>query len=538
MSGDVFIAGGKHSFAKKQFLIFAVIMIACVTLLRVPFFSDFMFFNSDEALFANGAHALIDGDSLYHDYQVPTSPAIFFLYATVFRLFGRYNMLALHAALLVTVLLISGLLYLIARESGHARCAGWVAFFFGLFSHTCLGMAAFSFQAEWLVCLFCAAGVYLFIRYIQSHARMNLLVSGALFAAAAFSKQPAILYGLVTFLFLCWRALYTKISLRRFAAEAFFFLFGFALILAAAVGYFLFHNVLPEAWFWLWVYPRVYYVSALSFSERLSVFFLYFAKSLISRNSLLYVFFVAGVVLQARRLSFLRKQRLGSQDMCMIYFLLWGMVSYADASLSGRHLDYYYIVMIPSFSLVAAFAVNDLFFLARKSKRKRTPATRVTLLAIFIIFGAAFSLWRNASALRFKSTLMRDDERSMAKMVAYLQDNTAPSDRILMLYPAFEEVYFRARRKSAVRSYFPGIMVTCGRKRQLTEEFFRDLSMHPPRLVVEPVGKGLNFGWCECPTVLERIRGFLARNHYVVKDTLRIGHRFIPAARIYERQDG
>src|SRR5439155_26091248 len=105
----------------------SILLVVAVTAgCRLPCFVK-PFLDGDEAIYASIAALLDAGGHLYGEGGVDNKPpGIFWTYAAVFRLFGRFHLHAVHALALVCVLGTAGLLALAARRAGGShRAAFW-----------------------------------------------------------------------------------------------------------------------------------------------------------------------------------------------------------------------------------------------------------------------------------------------------------------------------------------------------------------------------------------------------------------------------
>src|SRR5437867_1835777 len=93
------------------------------------------FLDGDEGTYAAVAALMNEGGHLYRDGGVDNKfPGIYWVYATVFRLCGRYSMHAVHALALVVVLATCFVLARSAARMGGPRAAWLCALFYGVFT--------------------------------------------------------------------------------------------------------------------------------------------------------------------------------------------------------------------------------------------------------------------------------------------------------------------------------------------------------------------------------------------------------------------
>ena len=180
----------------------AALAIAATVLCRMPTFLRPVL-DPDEATFASVAALMNTGGRLYAEGGVDNKfPAIYWTYAAVFRVFGRYAMGAVHALELAVVLATAALVALAARRlvrerQGDGARAGWLAFaFYGVYSSVYYPKMIAANTEIFMVLPLAAAFLLTLVsrdRGIGSSQRLlALLVAGALVGAGCAYKQVAI----------------------------------------------------------------------------------------------------------------------------------------------------------------------------------------------------------------------------------------------------------------------------------------------------------------------------------------------------------
>lgn len=159
---------------------------------------------------------------------------------------------------------------------------------------------------------------------------------------------------------------------------------------------------------------------------------------------------------------------------------------------TGRPYTHYYIALLPSLVILAAFPLsivrNHLTKLDFPSGRLLPLFSRVILLIIFpsTQFGAVFGYRVLYRSLR--------DRVSDHTVTDYVQNVTAPKDFILVL-GGESGLYFMTRRVSATRFiyqeplYMPQYSTV-----PLVEEFLGDIVKHRPKVIVDSTGTGEGVG--------------------------------------------
>src|SRR4029077_13875458 len=79
-----------------------VIIIALVVVLRLPTLLPSLY-NSDEGYYGTIANDILDGGAVYRTAVDTKPPGMYYIYAGVFRVAGRNNLLAVHVLAIVVV---------------------------------------------------------------------------------------------------------------------------------------------------------------------------------------------------------------------------------------------------------------------------------------------------------------------------------------------------------------------------------------------------------------------------------------------------
>lgn len=152
-------------------------------------------FNVDEAIYTSLATEMLDGALYYRDVVDHKPPGIYYVYAAVYAAFGRYNLVAIHLALFVTVALTGLLLAPLGRrlfggEEGHraGRLAGLLYVVVGATGPPMDFQAA---NAELFMNLPTVAALLLYLRTRQTGGTWGYLWAGLVLSAGALIKFQA-----------------------------------------------------------------------------------------------------------------------------------------------------------------------------------------------------------------------------------------------------------------------------------------------------------------------------------------------------------
>ncbi len=144
----------------------------------------------NEAIYSVVANEIVDGGRRYVDAVERKPPLLFWTYAAIFEVAGKYNWKALHVAALVWTLGTMAGLYAIGRALFDRETGLIAALLYSIFQPWVRGLNL-AFNGELLMNLPIVWGWVIAFRPSSSRARPELVFSGALLCAAFLLKQPA-----------------------------------------------------------------------------------------------------------------------------------------------------------------------------------------------------------------------------------------------------------------------------------------------------------------------------------------------------------
>ncbi|HTG31159.1 MAG TPA: glycosyltransferase family 39 protein, partial [Methylomirabilota bacterium] len=136
------------------------------------------------------ANEIVDGGRPYLDAVERKPPLLFWTYAAVFELAGKYNWKVLHVVALVWTLATMAGLYLIGTRLFDRNTGLIAALFYSVFQ-PCGRAQNIALDGELLMNLPIVWAWAIGLRWSSSRIRPELLVSGALLSVAFLLKQPA-----------------------------------------------------------------------------------------------------------------------------------------------------------------------------------------------------------------------------------------------------------------------------------------------------------------------------------------------------------
>lgn len=410
------------------------ILVALTAILRAPsFFRPLM--DIDEGCYAAIAARMVDGGIPYRDGVENKLPGIYYAYYWVFRLFGRYNMLALHVTVALVALLtalvcgrLARQLYAGSDEAARERSGFYAALFYVLYS-TCFYPKMLAANTEMFLVLPAALALW---AYFGARRHPALYVAaGALMAVAFLFKQVALLL----FVGLCadgLRALLQKrATIGRVVATSVLMLFGFCGLVGGAAAFLAARGILHDAIFWSFTYIFRYYLPAGSNRHG-------FAFNFVT-SFLPFVLVVSPLLLPAlrRRLD----DRAGP-------IWLWLAAAAASSLVGGRMYGHYFVPMIPPLCVLAAAGLESWLNVPSEAAafdgtwRRRFLVGGTTFVMVGCLVWAALY---DTSTASFWSP--KPDYRQVTD---YVRRTTQPSDRIFV-WGWFPALYVESDRSPSTR---------------------------------------------------------------------------------------
>src|SRR5438874_13250640 len=180
---------GVPTHKSRQFRFAALGLILLTVAIRLPSLLHPQPIDS-EAMYSVVANEIVDGGRPYADAVERKPPLLFWTYAAIFKVAGKFNWKALHIVALVWTLCAMAGLYVICRELFDRNTGLIAAFFYGVFQ-PCLTWKNLSFDAEMLMNLPIIWAWAIAFRRSSRRLRPELFAAGALLGAAFLLKQPA-----------------------------------------------------------------------------------------------------------------------------------------------------------------------------------------------------------------------------------------------------------------------------------------------------------------------------------------------------------
>jgi len=398
----------------------------------------------DEVVYGVVAQTIVAGGAPYVSAVERKPPLLFYVYATVLRVFGTDNWRALHAVEIVWILATMGGLYVIGRRLFDPFTGLIAAFLYSVFQAWSY-WNNLAFNGEVLMNLPIVWAYVLGFSKPGAQRVFQLFLAGGLVAIGFLLKQPAAI-ALVPLALFVVESAYRRDkrgTLSDSSRELFALALGSATVLLAAIGWLLSRGLLGDAFYWTitdHAVPKFYWVKGLE-------------------NTLAFITFclpiTAGAWLSICSGLWNRKR---SERDALIALVI---VSLVGAGSSGRFYPHYYIAAIPPCALLAAPWLARLWR-PESRERRLAYATQAWLAATVVIFAAAHI-----------RGLSRQPTTSEAGQ--YLITHSATHDRIFV-WGQTTRIYVDAHRRPASRyvATFPLTGLIFGAPRQPAGEPAQD----------------------------------------------------------------
>jgi 4-amino-4-deoxy-L-arabinose transferase-like glycosyltransferase len=413
--------------------------------------------DGDEAIYGSIAVLMNMGGGLYDAGGVDNKPpGIFWVYALTFRIFGAYNMTAVHAVALVGLAATCAVIFVIARDVAGARAGVLAALFYGVL--TAAGnprlLAA---NTELFMMLPLAASVLCALR-------RRWFWSAVLLVAAFAFRQSAAVNVIVVAGAIWW----LEGESTRVRAASMFVAGGIVAMIAGAALVAM-TGSLPG--FWRWTIGTLVGYAAGNWTP--SVVLARARDSLVLFVVEMAVLWIAALAVAARWRSLSAPVRL---------MVVWLAVAMAG-SLAGGHLSWHYFIQaMGPLAVVAAVALVTI--------RLRRAVAAVAIAGIVVPAAAWWIFDATADPLTYDFSAPVPQHEAVA---AYMSAHTSPGDRVFV-WGDWPALYVESDRTMASR--FPGFLRGFARGSGIPPNNWdvapdvwpllrSDLEENPPALIVD-----------------------------------------------------
>jgi 4-amino-4-deoxy-L-arabinose transferase-like glycosyltransferase len=460
-----------------------LVLVIATALMRLPALTHPRPIN-DEDFYSLIAFEMLDGGQPYVDAVDRKPPLIFWTYATIFAMGGKYNWYLLHAVAVVWSLLTMAGLFALVRRLFSARAGLIAALLYGIFLPFGHG-SNLALNGEMLMNLPLVLGMTLTLRSSRQTLRWELLAAGALFCAAFLYKQPAAIAPLAAVAYL-WHPASRATSRRGWSVaiiQAGMLTIGFFGTMALVAGLLYAQGILDEAYFWTITHHDLTHGPLDPYFWRRGA-----TQTLWTLLALAPLVTLAAPSLrEAVAKNGARLWRAHRAALLSVVVLL--LTAATGVSSSGRFYSHYYIALIPALAILAA-PVGDAVLSAHPRRWHWMPTARV------------FQSWLVLTVLGFGTAhvLSLRPKRVESEAGTYIREHSTAADR-MFVWGQSVKLYTDARRRPASRfiatypltgyvfgsplswdpDYDTSDRIVPGAWEQLAEDFSR----HPPLFIVD-----------------------------------------------------
>ena len=418
--------------------------------------------DGDEAIYGTIAALMNLGAPLYGAGGVDNKPpGVFWVYALTFRVFGTYQMTAVHAAGFVAMAGTCVLIYLVARQVAGAKAGLAAGLLYGLL--TAAGNPRLlASNTEIFMMLPLTASVLLMLD-------RRWFWSGVLLVAAGAFRQSAAINVIVVGCALFW----LEPSVGRLRAPA-AFAGGIGAGLAGGAASIALTGSLGG--FWRWTIQTLTGYASSNWTP--SLVWMRAQDSAVPFVIDMAVPWIAAVAAASRWRTASPQLRL------MVVWLVAAMAG----SFAGGHLSWHYFIQAMGPLAVLAAAGLTTFRL-----RRAVAAAAIAGIAVPVVGWWWFDLQADPLTYDFNPPVPQHEA-----VAAYIESHTAPSDRVF-IWGDWPAVYVESDRTMSSR--FPGFLRGFARGSGLAPNNWdtapdvwpllqQDLSAHPPALIVDTAAAG------------------------------------------------
>jgi 4-amino-4-deoxy-L-arabinose transferase-like glycosyltransferase len=454
----------------RQFRLAALGIILLTVAIRLPSLLHPQPIDS-EAMYSVVANEIVDGGRPYIDAVERKPPLLFWTYAAVFKIAGKFNWRALHLVALVWTLCAMAGLYVIGRELFDRNTGLLAALFYSVFQPWWT-WKTLSFDGEVLMNLPIIWAWAIAFGRSSSRIRPELFPAGALLGAAFLLKQPAAIAAVPLGIYLLLPGYRASRSLTRANSviQAAMLTLGFFTALGLVTLVIWKQGILYDAFYWT-----------------------------IAGHDVPHVFWQKGILITLAFLGVCLPLVIGAIMACRDKAQIWvgrtpertalvGLLaaSAIGAAAGGRFYPHYYVQLIPPLVLLAAPYYARLWSRSMRPPHwLLRPTVTYAWLALTVI------------ALSIEHWMGLAPQRAPSQTGRYLFTHSAPGDRIFV-WGQSAKTYLDAHRRPASRyittfpltgKIFGGSLPDVDTRNRIVpgswENLQQEFAKHPPAYIID-----------------------------------------------------
>jgi len=423
----------------------------------------------DEAVYSVVANEIVDGGLPYRDAVERKPPLLFWTYAAIFRLAGKYNWYALHTVALLWTLCTMAGLYVIGRGLFDRKVGLIAALLYSIFQPWA-HFTNLAFNGEMIMNLPIVWAWAIAFGQSSSRLRPELAVAGALLCAAFLLKQPGAIAAVPLAIYLLLPSYRMSRGLTRVASviQAGVLTAGFFTMLALIVIVLQTQGILRDAVYWTLGAQRIPHV--------------FWQNGILATLA----FIVACLPLIIGAVAALRDgQKTWTAKSAERLALLGLLVASAfGTAAGGRFYPHYYIQLVPPLALLAAPHLRAVF---HRPTRRPLPRAAIFAWSALAVVSFTIAYWYELIP-----------RRRPTKVGQYLAAHAGTNDRIFIWGRSAAQYYLDARRRPACRYVvtfpltgfiFGGPLPGIDTRRWITpgawDDLEKDFTRHPPAYIAD-----------------------------------------------------
>jgi hypothetical protein len=424
----------QNRIGRHRYLAVLILSLVLSVVLRAPYYQhDFTFV--DEAWWANGANVLCHGGQLYVDVALDKNPPIFWLCASLFRVFG-ISMDSIHAGALLLVCLTSALLFILGTRFFSPAVGAAAALIHAVASTTYYIPRIIGMNTETLMVVFSTAAAGSGLWGWRQKRGCGVFFAGLL-ASFAFLTKPVAITELAFLTIFAVGASGGRVILRLRSAAI--LLSGFALGVGGFLVY-MWHASILSAWWNQAILYGFRYVGRIGAAA-------FLVKSLRANAGFGLIFAWLLILIWLSR----RVRRENFQAYSFVAF--WTLSAFIGVVIGRRYYANYFIQIIPPLSLLGAIGLVCLWKIRHQA---RVRLLRWICVAAFL---SSF-LWFHSRTLAYWASLacpqiqelrlwnMGIENRINRDISEHLIRGSSEQDRIFV-WGSKPELYFLTGRPMA-----------------------------------------------------------------------------------------
>ncbi|MFC2141393.1 glycosyltransferase family 39 protein [Acidobacteriota bacterium] len=500
-----------NTISRFSYVDVALILCAIIFagLIRIPSITQPL--GPDQGIMSVIGEGILNGNLPYRDYWEMGSPAVFFTYALMFRIFGQ-SMSAIPITDILMSMLTTFLIFLLARSIWGKKVGFVSASLFAFFSNgvqlgmhaggdTAFGTFWYIAQRETFMLPLIVASVFCLLCSERKDWNLLLLLCTGFFSGLAFVyKFPSIIIFACFIVYINWNFLSKKnIHLwNKLIVKHLFIIIGFVLALVPFAIFFSVNGAMREMTDV--IFKFVFSIYGQIEHNYLAVFKMGATKTFLiaQENFILWIFALSSCI------YFLKNER-RKENMLIA---LWSLASILFVVSHREFFGYHYLLVLPPFSMLAGYGLVRA--LGPSISLRQTIASDFGKTFIILAMAANFAFFTTLNYMHytkfyyyFTGKITQDEYYDFFnaypkhdysfpanyQVAQYVSENSDSTEMIYVLGGTESVIYFLSRRRSPSRFIFSWILFSSshGQVEQAVayrSELLHDLEACEPKFIV------------------------------------------------------